>query len=318
MTNARIYAPRILPDSDPQHLVIRASSFVISHFPTMSHHIAVIGPGLLGASIALAARRAEGVRVAIWARRPAIVEEVRAREIADFVSTDIADVVAEADVVVMCVPVGAMPALAREILPHLRPRALVTDVGSVKANVVAELSAIFRGRGRFIGSHPMAGSDKAGHAAAAAGLFDGRVCIVTPDATTAPDALTDVTAFWQSLGCRVRTLAPAEHDEVVALVSHLPHLLAATLVNTVAERNVGALDFHGPGFFDTTRVASGQPDLWVEILRANSAAVRAGAEAMIEKLREITTLLEREEPMKEFLTHAKTLRDQLRPANHDV
>ena len=284
----------------------------------MSQSIAIVGPGLLGASIALAVQRLGGARVTIWARRPQIVEEVRAREIADLVSTDLASVVAEVDVVVLCVPVGAMPALAREILPHLQPRALVTDVGSVKANVVAELSAIFRGRGRFIGSHPMAGSDKAGHAAASAELFDGRVCIVTPDAATAPDTLGDATAFWQSLGCRVRTLAPAEHDEVVALVSHLPHLLAATLVNTVAARNPGALDFHGPGFFDTTRVAAGQPELWVEILRTNSAAVRAGAEAMIEKLREITTLLDREEPMKKFLTEAKTLRDTLRPANPDV
>lgn len=284
----------------------------------MSQNIAIIGPGLLGASIALAARRSGDARVAIWARRPRIVEEVRAREIAHVVSSDFAEVIAEADTVVLCVPIGVMPALAREILPHLPPRALVTDVGSVKASVVSELSAIFRERGRFIGSHPMAGSDKAGHAAASAELFDGRVCIVTPDVATAPEALADATAFWQSLGCRVRTLAPAEHDEVVALVSHLPHLLAATLVNTVASRNPGAFEFHGPGFFDTTRVAAGQPDLWVEIFRTNSAAVRASAEAMIEKLREITTLLDSEAPMKEFLTQAKSLRDALRLTNTDV
>ena len=284
----------------------------------MSQNIAIIGPGLLGASIALAARRSGDARVAIWARRPRIVEEVRAREIAHVVSSDFAEVIAEADTVVLCVPIGVMPALAREILPHLPPRALVTDVGSVKASVVSKLSAIFRERGRFIGSHPMAGSDKAGHAAASAELFDGRVCIVTPDVATAPEALADATAFWQSLGCRVRTLAPAEHDEVVALVSHLPHLLAATLVNTVASRNPGAFEFHGPGFFDTTRVAAGQPDLWVEIFRTNSAAVRASAEAMIEKLREITTLLDSEAPMKEFLTQAKSLRDALRLTNTDV
>ena len=284
----------------------------------MSQSIAIVGPGLLGASIALAARRSGGVRVAVWARRPENVEEVRAREIADIVSTDLDAVVADADTVVLCVPIGAMPELAREIVTRIRPRALVTDVGSVKAGVVAQLGPIFRERGRFIGSHPMAGSDKSGHASASAELFDGRVCIVTPDAATPPDAVADATAFWQTLGCSVRTLTPAGHDEVVALVSHLPHLLAATLVNTVATRNPAAFDFHGPGFFDTTRVAGGQPELWAEILRTNSAAVRAGAEAMIEKLREITTLLDREEPMKEFLNQAKTLRDQLRPGNHDV
>ncbi len=284
----------------------------------MSHSIAIIGPGLLGASIALAARRSGSVRVAIWARRPEIVEEVRAREIADVVSTELDAVLADADTVVLCVPVGAMPALAREIVTRIPVRALVTDVGSVKASVVAELAPIFRERGRFIGSHPMAGSEKAGHAFASAELFDQRVCIVTPDADTAPDALVDVTAFWESLGCSVRTLTPVQHDEVVALVSHLPHLLAATLVNTVAAQNPDAFDFHGPGFFDTTRVASGEPDLWAEILRTNSAAVRASAEAMIEKLREITTLLDREEPMKEFLNQAKTLRDRMRRTKHDV
>ena len=284
----------------------------------MSHAIAIIGPGLLGASIALAARRAGGARVAIWARRAEIVEEVRAREIADVVSSDLDAVLAGASVVVLCVPVGAMPALAREIVTRISADALITDVGSVKAGVVAGLAPIFRERGRFIGSHPMAGSDRAGHTFASAELFDGRVCIVTPDAATPPDALADATVFWQMLGCNVRTLAPAEHDEVVALVSHLPHLLAATLVNTVAAKNPAAFAFHGPGFFDTTRVAAGQPELWAEILRTNSAAVRAGAEAMIEKLREITTLLDREEPMKEFLTQAKTLRDQLRPTKTDV
>lgn len=284
----------------------------------MSHSIAIIGPGLLGASIALAARRAGGHRVAIWARREQIVEEVRAREIADVVSSDLDAVLAGADTVVLCVPVGAMGALAREIVTRISPDTLVTDVGSVKASVVAELAPIFNERGRFIGSHPMAGSDRAGHTFASAELFDRRVCILTPDATTRPDAISDATAFWQMLGCTVRTLGPAEHDSVVALVSHLPHLLAATLVNTVAAQNAAAFDFHGPGFFDTTRVAAGQPDLWAEILRTNSAAVRAGAEAMIEKLREITTLLDREEPMKEFLNQAKTLRDALRPVNTDV
>ncbi len=284
----------------------------------MLDRIAIVGPGLLGTSIALSAMRAPLAHVSIWARRPAIVEELRAREIVDVVSSDLAEVVAHADTVVLCVPVGAMPALAREIVTRISPRTLVTDVGSVKAGVVAELSAIFRERGRFIGSHPMAGSDKAGHEFASAELFDGRVCIVTPDAESAPDAIEDATAFWKALGCAVRTLSPAAHDEIVALISHLPHLLAATLVNTVAAQNPAAFDFHGPGFFDTTRVAAGQPELWAEILRTNRTAVRASAEAMIEKLREITTLLDREEPMKEFLNQAKTLRDGLRPANPDV
>jgi prephenate dehydrogenase len=120
------------------------------------------------------------------------------------------------------------------------------------------------------------------------------------------------------LGCQVRILSPTEHDEVVGLVSHLPHLLAATLVNTVAAQNPAAFDFHGPGFSSTTRVAGGPPVMWTEILCTNRTAVRSSAEAMIEKLREIITLLDRETTMNDFLTQAKDLRDRLRSTKEDV
>ncbi len=279
----------------------------------MTQKIAILGPGLLGTSIALAARRVGDARLAMWARRPEVIGEIRERGIVDQISGDIAAVVADATTIVFCVPIGAMPGLARTIEPLIPAGSLVTDVGSVKASIVAELGTIFRERGRFIGSHPMAGSDKTGHASASADLFSGRVCILTPDDSTAPDVVGEVSEFWEMLGCRIRCVLPAEHDEIVALISHLPHLLAATLMNTVSARNPGALDFYGPGFFDHTRVASGDPGMWAEILGENRAAVRANAEAMIEKLRDITKLLDRETTMNEFLTRAKALRDSLRP-----
>jgi prephenate dehydrogenase len=273
--------------------------------------LAIIGPGLLGGSIALAARRAGGFRVSVWARRAEAVVELEKRALAEVVSTELAAVVREADLVVLCVPIGTMGALAREIAPLLPPRAVVTDVGSVKAPVVQELGAIFDGRGRFIGSHPMAGSEQTGLDAARVDLFDGAACIVTPDGRSDAGAVAAVRAFWQALGCRVLEATPAEHDEIVALVSHLPHLLAATLVNVVADRHAHAFDFSGPGFRDTTRVAAGPPAMWAEILRSNQAAVRASAEAMIEKLRAIITLLDHDASMTEFLTQAKAQRDRL-------
>ena len=119
--------------------------------------------------------------------------------------------------------------------------------------------------------------------------------------------------MWQTLGGRVLEVAPAAHDEIVALVSHLPHLLAAALVQTVLAENARAFEFCGPGFRDTTRVAAGPPAMWAEILRTNRAAVRKSAEAMIEKLRGIITLLGQDEPMTAFLTQAKAQRDRLRP-----
>jgi prephenate dehydrogenase len=159
----------------------------------------------------------------------------------------------------------------------------------------------------------MAGSEQTGIRAAREGLFDGAACIVTPNAASDAEAVAAVHAFWQLLGCRVLEVSPEAHDEIVALVSHLPHLLAATLVHTVLSENAAAFDFGGPGFRDTTRVAAGPPAMWDEILRTNRAAVRKSAEALIEKLREILTLLDRDAPMTEFLTQAKAQRDRLRP-----
>ncbi len=274
--------------------------------------IAILGPGLLGGSIALKLRAVGGAHVALWARRAEAVEEIRARGCADAASTDVREVVRGADVVVFCVPVGAMPALAREIAGELRADTIVTDVGSVKATVVAELSAIFAGRALFVGSHPMAGSEFTGLKAARADLFEGTTCIVTPG--DSGEATAKVSAFWQSLGCRVVQIAAAEHDECVALISHLPHLVAGTLVRTVATNNPHAFDVVGPGFRDTTRVASGPPPMWTEILRENSNAVVAAIDAMIAKLAEFRqTLAPQSDPqaLHDLLAEAKKTRDQI-------
>ncbi len=280
-------------------------------------NLAVIGPGLLGGSIALAARRAGCFRVSAWARRAEAVAELSSGNFADFAATDLRAVAADADFVVLCVPIGIMPALAQQLAEIIPPHAIVTDVGSVKAPVVTELGPIFNGRGRFIGSHPMAGSEQAGLKAARANLFDGAVCIVTPDDAANASDVAAVYRFWEMLGCKVTRLSPEEHDDVVAEISHFPHLLAAVLVQSVEETNPAAFDFIGPGFRDMTRIAGGPPDMWMEILRVNRAAVKKSAEAMVEKLREVLTLLDCPSPggdqlMNEFLSQAKVRRDSLR------
>jgi prephenate dehydrogenase len=277
--------------------------------------LAIIGPGLLGGSIALAMReRLPQMRVAIWSRRAEAAAQVRALGVAEISSTELTPVVEDADVVVLCVPVGAMPALAEKIAPMLASHALVTDVGSVKAPVVSKLGGIFKNHARFVGSHPMAGSERTGIDAASAELFQDAVCIVTPDANSDATAVADAGEFWKLLGCIVRTLPPEEHDEVVALVSHLPHLLAASLVNFVCARHADSLNFCGNGFRDTTRVASGQPEMWAEILRANREPLQKSLRAMIENLNQVLTLLnsDDEEPLRQFLARAKNARDQLR------
>lgn len=275
--------------------------------------VAIIGPGLLGGSIAMALRKkSPETRVAIWARREEPLEIIRDRGIADCASTDLSKVVEGADLVVLCVPIGVMAEIARQMLPFIAPETLITDVGSVKGPVIEALAPIFQQRGCFIGSHPMAGSEKAGIEAAQANLFEGAVCILTP--TQEAPELGKLQAFWELLGCRSRVLSPEVHDETVALISHLPHLMAAVLVNLVSNTNAGAMDFCGNGFRDTTRVASGPAEMWAEILLSNRESVKVFTQAMIENLREVVTLLDRRDldGVQALLRSANHQRDLLR------
>ena len=273
--------------------------------------LAIFGPGLIGGSVALAARR-RGLcaRLSVWSRDEAEREAVRRLELADVVTGDPAEAVRGADLALLCTPPGAMAALAGQIAPHLAPGATVSDVASVKAGVAGELAAILGGR--YAGAHPMAGAERQGLHAARADLFEGAVCLLTPDAHTAPDALATVEAFWQGLGARVRRLSPAAHDEAVALVSHLPHVLAAALVDFVGAEPGGATDCAGPGWRDMTRVAGGSPELWTEILSRNRGPVTYALRGMMEKLRTVLELLEtgRDAELEAFLAGAKTRRGE--------
>lgn len=295
-----------------------------NHLPGLSVHsrepgdffqmkrIAILGPGLLGGSLALKLRSLGGSHVRLWARRREAVDEALAIGCADDTTTDLKAAVNDADLVVLCVPVGAMAQLAGGFLPALNPRTVITDVGSVKGPVLAEIGRLFGRTSRFVGSHPMAGSEHTGLKAARSDLFDQATCIVTPEESTDPSALAAVCAFWEKVGCRVVKMGAAEHDECVALVSHLPHLVAATLVNTVAEMNAHAFGVVGPGFRDSTRVASGSPAMWAEILGGNSAPVVAAIDGLIAKLAELRQTLVSPgagSRLHELLAAAKTVRD---------
>jgi cyclohexadieny/prephenate dehydrogenase len=281
----------------------------------MISKLAIIGPGLLGGSLMYAMRaRSADTKIAVWARRLDAVEIIRALTTADIASTDIATVVSDAELIVLCVPIGAMPSLAEKIAPLVSDSAIVTDVGSVKSFVVRSLDQIFAGKARFVGSHPMAGSEMTGLSAARADLFQDSVCIITPSPQTSPTEMDLISGFWQVLGCRIRILTPEEHDRIVALVSHLPHLVAAALMHLTRDAQSDALEFSGNGFRDTTRVASGAPEMWTEIFATNREPLKNAAQAMIEKLQRAVRLLETcsDKEMMQFLTQAKAQRDSLR------
>lgn len=284
----------------------------------MTQRVAIVGPGLLGGSLAFALKAKVGAHVRVWARRTSAVDDVMASGCADAASVDLAEVVRDADVIVFATPVGVMAKLAREMTQHLKEGALVTDVGSVKGPVCRELGGIFaNGPAHFVGSHPMAGSEQTGLSFARADLFAGAVCIVTPMADTPPEVASRAGALWESVGGLVRILDPDEHDGIVASISHLPHLLAAILVNSVAESEPKAFEYCGPGFRDTSRVAGGPPDMWTEILAQNRGAVRKALDGVIEKLQAASTILAADSPerdllMNQILTQAKAQRDRLR------
>jgi prephenate dehydrogenase len=253
----------------------------------------------------------------MWGRRQAAVEEIHALGMAHVASNELEPVVSDADIIVFCVPIGVMPVLARQILPWVKPGALITDVGSAKNCVVEALAPLFVERARFIGSHPMAGSEQSGLSAAKADLFEGAVCILTPHAGVSEQTLQEAQALWELVGCRIRTMPPGEHDEVISLVSHLPHLLAAVLVDFVCAENPNSVNFCGNGFRDTTRVASGPPDMWTEIIACNREALSQQLDGLIARLQEASRLLaaRNDVKMNELLLNAKIQRDRLKRGN---
>ena len=274
----------------------------------MLRKLAILGPGLLGGSIGLAARhRKIAGKVSSWARRQEAADEAYKLGAADEATTDLNRVVADAELVVLAVPIGAMQALSKQIPPGC----VVTDVGSVKYPVVNALAGILP---KFVGAHPMAGSEQAGIEAARRDLFENAVCIVTPREDTDKAALNLVFEFWKSLGCQVRTLAPQEHDEIIARVSHLPHLVAAAVVNVVCNDGAHPLNFVGPGFKDFTRIASGPPEMWTEIAVENRQEITRALDALIEDLGKLRTALENADAieLRAMLKRAKHYRDELR------
>jgi prephenate dehydrogenase len=240
--------------------------------------LCVAGVGLIGGSLALAARQAGLVgEVVGFGRTAHNLELARERGIIDRVATEPADAVAGADLILLAAPVGACVDLAMKFAPHARADAILTDAGSVKGSLVAGLEAVWPVRGNVVGAHPIAGSEASGARAARTELFRGRACILTPSAATDPSALARVRALWEGVGARVEEMPASVHDELLARVSHMPHLVAyAVMVSLDGVRAGGrvALDYAGSGLRDTTRIAGSPAELWRDIALANGSAVR--------------------------------------------
>ena len=277
--------------------------------------VAILGPGLIGGSLALAlAERGLAERLMIYARSPHALDAIRTAGVDAELTGNPSEAVAEADVVVLCVPIEAMAGLVREFRDALKPGALVTDVGSVKGSVDRDLAPLLEDRALWIGSHPMAGSEQAGFAASRADLFEGAAVIITPTKTTKPKAKRLAKKFWESLGGRVLKHDPKWHDIAVAQVSHIPHLVAAELITNVSDKS---MDAAGPGLRDTTRVASGSPSLWTEIIWANREAIRAALVPFILELQGVQDSLATKDKsrLRDTLQYAHDLRAKMLESN---
>jgi prephenate dehydrogenase len=234
--------------------------------------VAIIGVGLIGGSIGLALRERKLARRVIGiGRRATSLESAQARGCVTETTTSIASGVKEADLVVVCTPVELIAQHVSEAAAAAPKHCIITDAGSTKAQLIADAERALAGsppRVAFVGSHPIAGSEKSGPEAAVANLFNGRVVVVTPTDQNADAAVVAVEQFWESLGACVARMHPAEHDAIIARTSHLPHLVASALAATTPG-NGNSLPLTGSGWADTTRIASGDPELWRQILLAN-------------------------------------------------
>jgi len=278
--------------------------------------LAIVGVGLLGGSVAKAARagrlarRLVGIGRDAGRLRPALEDGTL-----DAVTTDLAEGVRGADFVLLAAPVLAIEGLLEQVGRAAPIGAVVTDVGSTKRNIVRAAERLYAGRPlAFVGSHPLAGSEQSGYKVARVDLFQGATVVVTPTETTELAALKRTTEFWEALGARVTSLDPETHDRTVAAISHLPHLVACALVDGARRVEPAALELAARGFRDTTRIAAGDPDMWTEIFLANRDALSASVAAFREALADLERVIAAgaTDELHAVLARIKAMREGLR------
>ena len=269
----------------------------------------IIGPGLIGGSLGLAAKAAGLVgHVVGVGHRQVSIDKALSMGAIDSGSTEAVSAVDGADVVIVCTAVGLIGKLIKEIALRLKPGCIVSDVGSTKVQIVRKAEAALPDGVHFVGAHPIAGSERRGIDIARADLFAERLCVLTRNEHTDEAALAKMAQLWSGVGARVCTLSPEEHDTVLARTSHLPHAVAAALLNALED---GDGPFVGSGFRDTTRIGSGDPDLWVDILLANRDGVLLALNGFSDRLDELIRALRDgdSDALREFLARARSRRE---------
>jgi prephenate dehydrogenase len=276
--------------------------------------VTIVGVGLIGGSIGLALRRRSGtLRVVGYGSRPATLVSAQKLGAISEIVTDARKAVADSDLVIVCAPVDHIVEQVTQLAAYCRPGTLITDAGSTKRTIVAELTEAAAGPNwpaevRFIGSHPLAGNEKKGPQHASADLFDGRTVLITPTSASLPADVRRLNDFWSGLGATVREMSAEEHDQALAVTSHLPHLAAAAIAGVTPEQYVSLT---AGGWQDTTRIAAGDPALWRQIMLANRENLLAALARLSTSLEAWRRAIEAQDgaELERLLTEAKRIRD---------
>jgi prephenate dehydrogenase len=282
------------------------------------HRIVIAGVGMIGGSVGLALRQA-GFKGEIigYGRRLSSLERAVDTKAVDSAEMDLSKAMKDTDMLIIGTPVDTISVITKEALKYAQKGCIITDVGSTKSRLVKEIESFMPNDIYFVGAHPMAGSHKTGVDSAYAQLFERTMCIITPTESTNANALKSVSEMWQIMGSIIKIMSPDEHDFLISAASHLPHVVACALAQVVfnAENHNGrAIDFAATGFGDSTRIASGSPELWDGILLQNSEMVISMINKMESELAEFKDILEvRDETLLlEKLTRIKQIRDSFR------
>lgn len=282
--------------------------------PRRVERLAIVGLGLIGSSIARAVKeRLPDVMVTGHDASADVRDIAQTLGLCDAVTDDAAGAVADADLVILAVPVGGMAAAASAMAPGLGKDTIISDVGSSKASVAEALGHALPGH-IVIPAHPVAGTENSGPAAGFASLFDGRWCIVTPDAAAPADAVAALTEFWEALGAKVDVMDAAHHDMVLAVTSHLPHLIAYTIVGTASEleevTESEVIKYSAGGFRDFTRIAASDPVMWRDVFLANKDAVLATLQRFNEDLTVLQQAIRRgdADKLEDWFTRTRAIR----------
>jgi prephenate dehydrogenase len=280
----------------------------------------IVGVGLLGGSLGLALKkRGLCARVVGVGRSRISMENALRRGAIDQAVSDLPEAAAGADLVLVCTPVGAVAGTIAEMESSLEETGFITDVGSAKANIVRAVEEIPRASSRFVGSHPLTGSEKKGVMHASSDLFEGAVVFVTPTPATDPEVAAVIRQLWETLGAEVVEMAPELHDEIVARTSHLPHIAAALLVAGLRALGPGQSRLVGKGFLDTTRVAASDPEMWTEICLENVGQIQEALATLRADMDEFDLYLREGsyDKLFEFFRSVKAVRDSLARESND-